>query len=63
LINYLGKRLQETFCILVSTVTLTLNGFLLVLRFDAAQTPIIAVAAFLGILTADFLSGYDPTER
>jgi hypothetical protein len=38
-------------------VTLTLNGFLLVLRFDAAQTPIIAIAAFLGILTADFLSG------
>jgi len=56
-VSDIGKRLQEMLSILVSTVTLTLNGAVLVVRFDASETLTILLAAILGILTADFLSG------
>jgi ubiquitin-conjugating enzyme E2 variant len=53
-----GKRTQELISILVTSALLTLNGVVLLLKFDWSQLGSILCACFIGILVADFLSGF-----
>ncbi|ODN01846.1 Transmembrane protein [Orchesella cincta] len=52
-----GKRAQEIVSIVLCTTLFILNGVTLISRVEIAHLPTILVAAFFGILAADFLSG------
>lgn len=56
-----GKRIQEIVSIVSCTTLFVLNGVALAARAEVGHLPTILVAAFFGILAADFLSGYKIT--
>lgn len=52
-----GKRMQETICIVISIILIAYNFVMLCWNFQPDLWYYIIAYAFLGILTADFLSG------
>ncbi|KAK3581148.1 hypothetical protein CHS0354_024678 [Potamilus streckersoni] len=52
-----GKRLQETICVIGTSILMVVNGILLLKHFQLEDWKVVLIAAILGILTADFLSG------
>lgn len=56
-VGFPGKRIQEGVSILLCTTMFVLNGVVLIGKAEIGHLPTILVAAFFGILTADFLSG------
>lgn len=53
-----GKRLQETICVIVTIILMIFNFVQLCLHFHRENWFMIGVSALLGIVTADFASGW-----
>lgn len=55
--NFVEKRLQEVISTVFGAAELIVVIYLLVQRFQLSSLPYVILFAFLGILTADLLSG------
>ncbi|KAG4073693.1 hypothetical protein HA402_000917 [Bradysia odoriphaga] len=53
-----GKRTQEIICVYVCIALMILNLFLIIKHFRTERISVVIAAAFCGIITADFGSGF-----
>lgn len=54
----IGKRAQESFCVYAAIMLMVLNLVLIIKHFRTDRIFVVVVAAFCGIITADFTSGF-----
>ncbi|XP_018010972.1 plasmanylethanolamine desaturase [Hyalella azteca] len=52
-----GKRIQEVVCVWICLALIVVDLYFMVAHFNYERLPTILLAAFAGIITADFLSG------